>query len=520
TSTVGANTNTYSYGAASNRLTSLQAQTGASRAYTYDANGSTINDGINQYLYDARGRMIGAVSAQQVFTYEYNALGQRITKDSPRVQSMPGDVNGDGVFSLADVVELTRMLQGKTPPNPAADCDGDGQVTRKDIPCVVRQLGRRITKDSPRVQPMPGDVNGDGVFSSADVVELTRMLLGKTPPNAAADCDGDGQVTRKDIPCVVRQLGRHSTTQTTISTTPVLTHYFYDLNGRLIGEFDDTGALARAYIWLGDTPVALLTAAGLLDPLYIHADHLNTPRVITDQNQRVVWRWDNTEPFGTNVADEDPDGDGTKVTCNLRFPGQYFDKETGNHYNYFRDYDPAIGRYIEADPVGITTTSRPTPTTRLNHLFGYVDSNPLSWVDPLGLVKWFGQSKSFNWLAYGREEYELESECKCGVKARIKVLVDSLGPGFGASSTRSTTEFEDHFACPNPMAFAGPAVTFSGTIAVRFGTSYSRTQLGAARSSGGWSAVEGLGASIGVNFGNARVPVEDIRFENCPCEKK
>ena len=208
------------------------------------------------------------------------------------------------------------------------------------------------------------------------------------------------------------------------------------------------------------------------------------------------------------------------MTSNTRAVWGYLDKETNLHYNYHRWYDPAIGRYPQPDPLGIATTTRPTPTTRLNHVYAYVDSNPLSWVDPLGLVKWFGQSKSFNLLAYGREEYELESECKCGVKARIKVLVDSLGPGFGASSTRSATEFEDHFACPNPMAFAGPAVTFSGTLAVRFGTSYSRTQLGAARSSGGWSAVEGVGASIGVNFGNARVPEEEIQFEKCQCEKK
>lgn len=83
------------------------------------------------------------------------------------------------------------------------------------------------------------------------------------------------------------------------------------------------------------------------------------------------------------MANENPSGLGN-FTCNLRFPGQYFDKETNTHYNYYRDYSPDIGRYVEADPLGVLTTKSPTPTTRLNHLYTYVDSNPLSRIDPTG----------------------------------------------------------------------------------------------------------------------------------------
>ena len=86
---------------------------------------------------------------------------------------------------------------------------------------------------------------------------------------------------------------------------------------------------------------------------YLHTDHLDTPRLVTDETNKVVWR--NTplsEPFGIAPVEEDPDGDGVKFVLNLRFPGQYFDRETNTHYNYYRDhYFPDLGRYGQSDPI-------------------------------------------------------------------------------------------------------------------------------------------------------------------------
>ena len=95
----------------------------------------------------------------------------------------------------------------------------------------------------------------------------------------------------------------------------------------------------------------------------IHTDHLDTPRRVTDQNTAPVWDWRSADPFGATPPDETAGG--SAFVFNLRFPGQYFDKETGLAYNVFRDYDPGTGRYIESDPIGLEAGQFST--------YGYVD---------------------------------------------------------------------------------------------------------------------------------------------------
>ena len=121
--------------------------------------------------------------------------------------------------------------------------------------------------------------------------------------------------------------------------------------------------------------VAITVSAAEAKLYYIHTDHLNSPRRIYNQAQQLVWLWENTEPFGDSVPNENPNGLGT-FTCNLRFPGTYADTETGTLHNWHRTLAPALGRYHQSDPIGLEGGI---------NTYLYVLANPLSYIDPLGL---------------------------------------------------------------------------------------------------------------------------------------
>ncbi|MCC6208978.1 MAG: hypothetical protein IT488_12620, partial [Gammaproteobacteria bacterium] len=155
----------------------------------------------------------------------------------------------------------------------------------------------------------------------------------------------------------------------TVSGTSTL--YIYDEQGQLIGEYDNTGTAINETVYLDTQPVGILKSSAIY---YVHTDHLNTPRAISDTSNTVIWRWD-SDPFGTAAANEDPDTNSVAFTYNLRFPGQYYDQESGLNYNYFRDYDPVTGRYMQSDPIGLAGGI---------NTYSYALSNPVIYADPTG----------------------------------------------------------------------------------------------------------------------------------------
>ncbi|MCP4993848.1 MAG: hypothetical protein GY934_08695, partial [Gammaproteobacteria bacterium] len=148
------------------------------------------------------------------------------------------------------------------------------------------------------------------------------------------------------------------------------TWYLYNKEG-LAAEYDASGALITEYhfkpyaTWM-TTPLFQRTAAGQV--YYYQNDHLGTPQRMLAKSGAVVWEA-RYGAFGeASIITE-------TVGNNLRFPGQYYDEETGLYYNYFRYYDPATGRYVTSDPIGLAGG--------LN-TYAYVMGNPLRYIDPNG----------------------------------------------------------------------------------------------------------------------------------------
>ncbi len=140
--------------------------------------------------------------------------------------------------------------------------------------------------------------------------------------------------------------------------------YSFDplLNPSVTLAANDNGSVAADAVRFVGGP------AGAADVAYLHSDHLGMPQAMTDAGAQLLW-WRDQTPFGQTVAT------GGFSQNPLRFPGQFADAESGLHYNYFRDYDPALGRYIQSDPIGLEGG--------LN-TYAYVHANPLRYTDPTG----------------------------------------------------------------------------------------------------------------------------------------
>jgi RHS repeat-associated protein len=268
----------------------------------------------NSYAYDALDRLTGATTPATPYAYSYDAVGNRLSRTA-----------GSSTDAYAYGSASNRISSIQTPSGLRSFVfDANGSTTADGSNTYAYDVRGRMVQATSSAGTTSYQVNALG------------QRIRKT--NSAGD-----------------------------------KVFVYDTAGRLLNELTSAGTPTRGYFYLGDIPLATIVSGGTMR--YIHVDHLNTPRLITDATGTAVWNWDQQEPFGNNVPDENPSGLGA-FEFPLRFPGQYFDRETNLAYNYFRSYDHGIGRYVESDPIGLQGG--------LN-TYAYVDLDPLKYADPEGL---------------------------------------------------------------------------------------------------------------------------------------
>ena len=366
---------------------------GTKRSITYP-NGTTL-----EYTYDAAERIVSVLDA---------ASGQITFGDyywkKPRLISFPGNTVRELVYdqNMRQREATVRDPGGRTLLHLSYERSAVGNVTQKgttygDFGYEYDSLDRLISEQSPsgNVLQYGYDLLGNRMSDDSGLGELqynsNNELLGNG--SLVVEHDAAGNVTRKASDAgefVFAYDVAHRLVSVESVDGPVTTEYAYDPFGRrlfkesngnrvyygyseegLAGEYDATGNEIRAYGYLPGgywtTDPVILWANGRVH--FYQNDYNGTPLMLVDGTGAVKWRA-TYQGFGQAQLDSDA------VANPLRLPGQYYDEETGLHYNWHRYYDPELGRYLRVDPARDGQNA-----------YVYVDNNPLAYIDPMGLCK-------------------------------------------------------------------------------------------------------------------------------------
>ncbi|MDP3453882.1 RHS repeat-associated core domain-containing protein [Methyloversatilis sp.] len=303
-------------------------------------------------------------------TYEYDEVGNLKTLSSPR---------GTRTYTYDEVDRLDTEAGFTGSRNHAYDVNGNRTTDAASAPgtpttaTYTSNTNRIVTINGAAVSlDAAGQITNDGLNSYTwDDAGRLKTVSRAGQLRATYHYDHKHRRTRKVSTAAAPQGAK----------TIV---YHYDDRDRLMAETSDTGVPIRSYAWADENlisqveyaPNATSTGYDIARILYFELDQLGTPRQARERVGTIVWRWE-SNGYGTSAANDDPDGNGQPTTVNLRFPGQYFDEESGLHYNWHRYYVPRLGRYLSSDPIGIEGGW---------NTFSYVDGNPLGDTDIRGLA--------------------------------------------------------------------------------------------------------------------------------------
>jgi RHS repeat-associated protein len=194
--------------------------------------------------------------------------------------------------------------------------------------------------------------------------QLTRALNGATQLSLAYNADGRPQTAATEN-FTYDGFGK----RVLIGVPSAATQNIFDpRDGKLLVENNAGAQPQRSYIYLNGIPIALVSGFSSIN--YVLTDQLGQPQKLVDGFATLTWDRINDE-FGATVLQSK----GLSTAIALRFPGQEYDAITGLHYNDQRDYDPALGRYVQSDPIGLAGGINP---------YSYARNNPIALSDPSG----------------------------------------------------------------------------------------------------------------------------------------
>lgn len=329
-----------------------------------DAMGDIValgNPATETYSYDPLYRLTGITDAGTALeSYSYNRTGDRLSKTATDV------VTGGGAYTYT-----TGTHQLASIGNAARTNDANGNTTSS-------VMGGETFSFSYDGRNRLAVVQRNGVTTGTYLYNASGQRIGKitgsTSTVGAHVSAALGRLIGKNshlnphaVTHINKVLGKFQQSSTE--------RYAYNEASQLIGEY---GATNRDYVWLGNLPVAVIdnTISGSVTTStvnYIIAGPLGAPRAVTDGSGTLLWSWAyQGNPFG-----EQQPTSTTGYVLNLRYPGQYYDAESNTSYNMFRNYEPATGRYLQSDPIGLGGGIS---------TYAYVGNNPLSYTDPRGLA--------------------------------------------------------------------------------------------------------------------------------------
>jgi len=383
--TVGAVALSVGYGYANGDLVSLVTPSGQTLTYTYNSNhqitGITLNGSttiLSNATYEPFGQVNGwnwGNAATVTRTFNEDGLISQISAtatggnartisydDANRVEQIADTSGATWVYGYDLLDHLNSAASGGATHGWTYDANGNRTTETLNGPVISTYT---ISPTTNRIQSISGALTRSYTYDVAGHTKTYGSITANYNDRGRLHTLNNGSQTENLTYNALGQLVKVG------GGVSGFVFYMYDEAGHLLGEYSSNGMFIEETIWLGDIPVAILQPNGSSSPniYYIEADQVNTPRQITQStNNAQVWSWF-SDPFGTAA----PTG---TITYNPRFPGQIYDPQAGLNQSYFRDYDPAVGRYIESDLIGMKGG--------LN-TYAYVMSDPISLIDSDGL---------------------------------------------------------------------------------------------------------------------------------------